>query len=158
MGIMKEGFVLLSILLIGLCSCKKEEQTEKIMIKAGADTLYNAKECVFTAETEAGIQEITFYFDEEEMLKTVSPPYTFRFTPENLSPGNHIVKCIAKTAGNGYCEGQLEIPSRVLPGESFRGGKVFCLYEGGIHGHPDSINTGKSISMHTKIHILVKKP
>lgn len=98
------------------------------------EVLRNAEECVFIATINAEVEEMVFYFDGEEVERLVTSPYQWRFTPDNLIPGTYTVRCTARSAKNDFYEGQLEIPLKVVLGESLQGGKVFYLSEDGRHG------------------------
>ena len=131
---------MLLILLFLSFSCSKETTPEEpaeiinVSISANIDTIFNGQEVIFSALIDNEIKEATFYFNGQNIGSKIYPPYEVKFTPSDVEPGEHEVKCIVKSLKDNEFENSLAISLVLRLGDDFKGGKIFYLDDFGVHG------------------------
>jgi hypothetical protein len=108
--------------------------TDKVSVAVSVDkTIYNGVETSIVATTSKTVEQVTFYFDGQSIGSSISSPYTVKYTPKDVDPGTHKITCIAELKGVKY-NSEAETNMTLRLGDSFKGGKIFHLDDGGQHG------------------------
>ncbi len=121
------------IALITGCGSEKEPDINITVAVSANSTLYNGVETTFQASTSENVDEIVFYFDGQSIGSSISNPYSIKFTPKNISAGNHKIACIAKKDTKTF-NGETTANVVLRLGDDFQGGKIFYLETTGDHG------------------------
>lgn len=129
--------MLVAVMPLWLSGCSNGDDSEtklSITVTVKADeTLHNNTETTFSATVSQAVDEITFYFDGESIGSSLYSPYTIKYTPKNITPGNHKVTCIAKHKGETFT-GETPVRIELRLGDEYQGGKIFYLNGSGDHG------------------------
>lgn len=134
---MKNKYLVSSVLIaiFSFCACTTEniEEPKVIIIPSVPTTLYNGIECKFSATTDIIVDEVSFYFNGENIGSTIKQPYEIKYTPKDKTPGENLITIIAKLNGKSYsAEQNTNIVLRL--GDEYQGGKIFFLENSGEHG------------------------
>lgn len=129
-------FILLVISLFLSCSKTSDELEKNIIVSVSAreTVIYNGVETIFSATTSEVVFEVSFYLDGQNIGSLLSQPYNLKYTPKDIAPGVHEIKCVAKTENGKTYSGQTTITINLRLGDEYQGGKIFYLDSSTKHG------------------------
>ncbi len=122
-----------------LCGCKKDNesnQKESITVTLSIVdlTIFNMVETEFSVTASSEIKEARFYFDGKSIGSVITTPYKLKYTPINIDPGQHEIKCIVVSLNGNEFSAAKNANLILRLGDEYKGGKIFYLDQSGVHG------------------------
>jgi len=134
-------FVSLAFILSFVFSCEKPDdsiqnppEVIKVTVLPSDFTLYNGEAISINVNVDKSISEAKFFFDGIFIGSSISEPYQINYTPVDITPGDHKVKCIVVSGlGNEFQDSTI-VKLVLRLGDKYKGGIVFSLFQDGISG------------------------
>jgi len=112
----------------------RTDENLSIELSAKDVVLYNGVETEFYSSANGNITQVSYFFDGLGIGTMIQGPFKIKFTPEDIDPGIHKLKCIVRSEIGNEFSAEITLEIKLRLGDKFKGGKIFYLTEGGDHG------------------------
>lgn len=141
---MKTFVALLACVLYSACTVIDTSTGVTITPNPSSSTVYYNGEDILlqvskSKDNNVNIKEVTFYLDKEEIGSVTKEPFTFCYTPQNISQGWHNISYSFSYKGQGV-EGTnsytwpIPLVFSLRVGDKYQGGLIYSLNTKGEHG------------------------
>lgn len=90
------------------------------------------------------ITEVKYYFDENLIATSTTPPFAMSYVVENQTVGKHIFKAVADVKGDGYADTTYTYDREILILEKPYSLKFDVIYDN--DAHPNEVRNGETFS------------
>lgn len=144
--------LLVSTILLGCPKSEKIEPSESISITFISpipnQELSNNKETVLSVKLSEEVKKVEYFLDGVSVGSVISDPRSLKWTPKDVSGGDHVVAAVATSNKNNDFKAETKINMKLNLGDDFQGGKIFQLtgYNSGLIASTKDLQIGSNIT------------